>query len=234
MDILDFFRQTYIDLPVMSFRLFLALLSGAFIGLEREVRRQPAGLRTHILISLGSALLMLLSIYIPQEFPDFKNGDPGRIAAQVVSGIGFLGAGAILKLGNNIKGLTTAASIWTASALGLAIGAGMYLPSLVALAFVLFVLIVLEQAEHKLFPPERTKHLHLYVDDTSTDMKKIIHILEGYRITVISVDAEQSLKNERVKLAILVKIPVATDILKLYKELKTIGKVQKIKLQERL
>ena len=121
------FDQTYIDERIITLRLIISLILGGLIGLERESRRQQAGLRTHILICVGSTLLMLLSIYIPQTFSKFSNGDPGRIAAQVITGIGFLGGGAIFKLGSNVRGLTTAASIWAVAAVGLTVGAGLYI-----------------------------------------------------------------------------------------------------------
>ena len=138
-----------INIEGTIFKLFLSLLAGGLVGLNREKHKQPAGFRTHILICLGSTLLMILSIYIPQVYFDFKNGDPGRIAAQVVSGIGFLGAGAIIRLGTSIRGLTTAASIWLISAVGLAIGAGLYVIALITVVFALFTLIILESAERR-------------------------------------------------------------------------------------
>ena len=113
-------------------RLGLAALAGGAVGLEREMRRQSAGLRTHIIICLGSTLLTLLSIWMAQTLGKGLS-DPTRIAAQIVSGIGFLGAGAIMKIGNNTKGLTTAASIWGVAALGMAIG------SLVGVAIAAFI-----------------------------------------------------------------------------------------------
>ena len=108
-----------INFETALLRLVFSFMAGMLIGIEREAHSQPAGMRTHILISIGSTLAMLLSIYIPQTYMQFQNGDPGRIAAQVVTGIGFLGAGAILRLGVNVKGLTTAASIWAMAMLGL-------------------------------------------------------------------------------------------------------------------
>jgi len=137
-------------------RLCLAFAGGGIIGFERSFRRQVAGLRTHILIALGAASLMLLSIWLPQNFFE-KPGDPGRIAAQVVSGIGFLGAGAIIRLGSNIKGLTTAASLWLTAAIGLTIGAGMFVTALTAEILALVTLIVLHKVESKIFP-EDFKH----------------------------------------------------------------------------
>ncbi|MDR3334173.1 MAG: MgtC/SapB family protein, partial [Treponema sp.] len=136
----------------MIIRLGLGFLAGAIIGFERSSRHQVAGLRTHVLIATGATLLMLLSIWLPQEFSAMKNGDPGRIAAQVVSGIGFLGAGAMIRLGNNIKGLTTAASLWLIAAIGLAIGAGMFLAAAVAVGITLITLIILGVFERRLFP----------------------------------------------------------------------------------
>jgi len=137
-------------------RLCLAFVGGGVIGFERSFRRQVAGLRTHILIALGAASLMLLSIWLPQNFLE-KPADPGRIAAQVVSGIGFLGAGAIIRLGSNIKGLTTAASLWLTAAIGLTIGAGMFVTALTAEILALVTLIVLHKVESKIFP-EDFKH----------------------------------------------------------------------------
>jgi putative Mg2+ transporter-C (MgtC) family protein len=135
-------------------RLCIAFVAGGIIGIERSSRRQVAGLRTHILIAIGSCCLMMLSIWLPQQF---SVGDPGRIAAQVVSGMGFLGAGAIIRLGSNIRGLTTAASLWLTAAVGLAIGAGMYIAALTAVILAIITLILLHRLERKLFPEDNWK-----------------------------------------------------------------------------
>ena len=111
----------------LAVRMLIAAVLGAAIGLEREIHEHPAGMRTHLLVALGSAIFTVLSIY---GFEGVGRGnvaasvDPTRIAAQIVSGIGFLGAGAILKYGTSIRGLTTAASLWTAAGIGMAAGAG--------------------------------------------------------------------------------------------------------------
>jgi len=135
-------------------RLCVAFAAGGIIGIERSSRRQVAGLRTHILIAVGSCCLMMLSIWLPQQM---NAGDPGRIAAQVVSGMGFLGAGAIIRLGSNIRGLTTAASLWLTAAVGLTIGAGMYIAALTTVALALITLMVLNRLEKKLFPEDNWK-----------------------------------------------------------------------------
>jgi len=119
----------------MSARLLLAALLGAGVGYEREHADKPAGLRTHTLVSLGAALFTVVSLY------GFDGvGDPARVAAQIVTGIGFLGAGAILRNEATVKGLTTAASIWTTAAIGMAVGVGMYAMSVVTTLIVLAVL----------------------------------------------------------------------------------------------
>ena len=106
-------------------RLLLATALGGLIGFEREKNNRPAGLRTHILVTVGAALIMLISTTGLPHFP--RPADPARLAAQVVSGIGFLGAGTIFKSGSTVKGLTTAAGLWVCGGIGLAIGAGYYL-----------------------------------------------------------------------------------------------------------
>ena len=148
-----FMAGTLTELDIVI-RLCLGFATGGIIGFERASRHQVAGLRTHILISLGATCLMLLSIWLPQQM---NAGDPGRIAAQVVSGMGFLGAGAIIRLGNNIRGLTTAASLWLTAAIGMVIGAGMYIAAVTVTALAMITLILLNKIERKIFPepPQR-------------------------------------------------------------------------------
>ena len=121
----------------LSARLVLAAGIGALIGLEREIHGHPAGIRTHMLVALGSAIFTVLSIHGFGQDTDPSRVDPTRIAAQIVSGIGFLGAGAILKDGIVIRGLTTAASLWATSAVGLGAGAGEYVVAIVGGAIIL-------------------------------------------------------------------------------------------------
>ena len=130
-------------------KLVLSLVLGAIIGIERRRKGQIAGLRTFALISMGATLAMLISIYIPQEYLGLKNGDPGRIAAQVVSGVGFLGAGAIIQMKGSVRGLTTAAGIWMTACIGLAVGAGMYSISIIATLLIIFILVNIERIEQR-------------------------------------------------------------------------------------
>jgi len=121
----------------LSARIIVAAILGALIGLEREIHGHPAGIRTHMLVALGSAIFTVLSIHGFGQEVDSSRIDPTRIAAQIVSGIGFLGAGAILKDGIVIRGLTTAASLWATSAVGLGAGAGEYVVAFVGSAVIL-------------------------------------------------------------------------------------------------
>lgn len=109
-------------------RLFLAAILGGVIGFERQKHnKRIAGLRTHILVCIGSALIMLVSIYVYESYLNKVSVDPSRIAAGVVTGIGFLGAGTIIRSGESVQGLTTAASLWTVAGIGLAVGTGFYI-----------------------------------------------------------------------------------------------------------
>lgn len=166
---LDFLRTTDVTLANSVVKLLLSLLLGAVVGLERRHKGQIAGMRTFALISMGATLAMLVSIYIPQEYLGLKNGDPGRIAAQVISGIGFLGAGAIIQMKGSVRGLTTAAGIWMTACLGLAVGAGMYLISTIACVLIIFVLTGLDMAEKKFFKGNEAKIVRLKVNAIVTD-----------------------------------------------------------------
>ena len=129
----------------MLLRLSLATLFGGLIGLEREIHGKMAGLRTHALVCLGASLIMVVSIDIYASYRGIAQVDPSRIAAQVVSGIGFLGAGAIIRFPTGITGLTTAASLWVVSAIGLACGGGFFRAAAVTTVMVLVVLVIFGQ-----------------------------------------------------------------------------------------
>lgn len=138
-------------------RIGLAFVLGAAVGLERERQPRPAGLRTHALVSVGAALAILVSTY---GFSDVvgTNGvvlDPSRVAAQVVSGIGFIGAGTIIAQSDRVRGLTTAASLWAVAAIGLAAGGGLYIPAIATTVIVLVILVPFKYLEERLFhrPP---------------------------------------------------------------------------------
>ena len=134
-----------------AIRLIVSCLLGGIIGYERESRNKSAGLRTHVLVCVGSCLIMILSENIYYNVQGLTNADPARSAAQVVSGIGFLGAGTIMKEGLSVKGLTTAASLWVVAGVGLAVGFGYYSGALITTALVFLTLRILgiEKICHK-------------------------------------------------------------------------------------
>ena len=193
-------------------RLIFSFLVGTLIGVEREAHNQPAGLRTHILICIGATLIMLLSIFIPQVFTHFQNGDPGRIAAQVVSGIGFLGAGAILKFGADVRGLTTAASIWAIAAVGLAIGAGMYLVSVLAVGVILFALTVMDLFEKRIFKERFRKKIEISVKKKHTDINRLKTMFKEMDIKVDAAGFERNISDATDKLTFMVGITSKTNV----------------------
>lgn len=193
-------------------RIVFSFLMGSLIGVERETHDQPAGLRTHILISIGATIVMLISIFIPQTFTNFQNGDPGRIAAQVVSGIGFLGAGAILKFGADVKGLTTAASIWAMAALGLAIGAGMYIVGLIGVVVILFALTIMNLFEKRLFKERTVRKIELFVKKEHSDIRKFEKMFKSQDIRIISTGFERKLSEINDKIVFLVGVTTKINI----------------------
>lgn len=172
----------------MAGRLLLASLLGAMIGLEREIHGRTAGFRTHLLVSLGSALFVIVSIDFYRIFGNFSGTgmvgvDPGRVAAQVVVGIGFLGAGAIIREKASVRGLTTAACLWIAAAIGVACGVGLFMLSVLATAIALISLIALKKIEGVL---ARDSYAQLTVesDDIPGQLELVSRVVEacGYQM----------------------------------------------------
>jgi putative Mg2+ transporter-C (MgtC) family protein len=177
----------------VALRLILSLVLAGLIGLERESLGRPAGFRTHILVGMGSALIMIVSIY---AFPrlGFTN-DPGRIAAQVVSGIGFLGAGTIMREGATIRGLTTAASLWTVAGIGLTVGAGLYFAAIVATVLVVTTLVLLNKLEWS-YLMSKNEILTIIVQDTPGQLAKVFAVLAKHDVNVHNVQLTTEVEGE--------------------------------------
>ncbi len=126
-------------------KIFLIVILAGLIGIDRELRHKPAGAKTHILVGLGSTIFTLVSLYMYVLYKGTAAVDPGRIAAQVVTGIGFLGAGTIIQSSGSVIGLTTAASLWSVAGIGLAVGCGMYYLATVSTLIILFVFFVINK-----------------------------------------------------------------------------------------
>ena len=190
-------RTTPTDLAVqadIAFRLLLSAVLGGVIGVEREIHDHPAGMRTHLLVALGSAIFTVLSIFAFQA-PPGPNGaiptDPSRIAAQVVSGIGFLGAGAILKYGTTVTGLTTAASLWATAAIGMAAAAGAWLVAIVGTTIILASLGPLRWAVKRVRKTDnRVLRLQLALHDLE-DLGPVMAEVHRRRLDVVAMDTER-------------------------------------------
>jgi len=175
-----------------AYRLLMAVLLGGLIGWERERDAHPAGFRTHILVCLGSALIMLISIYGFSEFMQEENvqADPARLAAQVVSGIGFLGAGTILRHGFTVSGLTTAASLWVVAGIGLAVGAGYMFGAVLTTVLALVSLELLNRFQRSLVRRHRMKKVVVLVKDEPGKLGEIVSLLGdmGANIRKVTID----------------------------------------------
>lgn len=178
-------------------RLSLAVLLGGLIGFEREMHNHPAGFRTHILVSIGSTLMMLISIYGFSDFVIYGNinFDPSRIAAQVVTGIGFLGAGTILRHGYNVTGLTTAASLWVVAGIGLAVGAGFYFGALLTTFFVLISLAALAKIDPYIAKKKHLIELKVCVIDSPGKLGEIATKLGNRKVNVKSININEEEKD---------------------------------------
>jgi putative Mg2+ transporter-C (MgtC) family protein len=194
-------------------RVLLAAALGGFVGFEREFRDQPAGFRTHILVSLGAALFTMAGAYGVSGFVGAGpvSFDPTRIAAQVVTGIGFLGAGAILRYGVTVRGLTTAAALWVTAAVGVAVGLGYYTGALVTSVATVVSLFGLKQVEASIIPKLR-RGRHNFVIEVGTELRlaELAAIVEGHNARIVSMKILSVTEGMR-KLLLTISVPPEMD-----------------------
>ena len=190
----------------MMLRLFIAAILSGLIGYEREVHGRLAGFRTHILVGVGSTLIMLTSMYIFDIYSDRATPDPGRIAAQVVSGIGFLGAGTIIRFKASVRGLTTAASLWTVAGLGLAVGAGLFIPATFTTILVLAALFFLNRVERGMIRRDWYKSLEIDTKAGASQLQEIRSLLSEYDVEIKDFDVKRSSSSEDLIIKISVKL----------------------------
>ena len=205
---------SYVD---MLLRLGVATLLGAMVGLERERLERAAGFRTHALVCLASALIMVVSIF---GFPESDVLDPSRIAAQVVSGIGFLGAGVIIFRRNTVRGLTTAASLWSVSGVGLAVGAGLYIPAVAGTLFMLLIQAALRPIESHFFKHEAQRH-RLLIETTNTQdlLARIPNLSARYNMRVQSMQFERDSESDSDIVELTIRLQHDNDRFSLMAEL---------------
>jgi len=190
-------------------RLFLASFLGGLIGFEREIHGRPAGFRTHLLVSLGSCLFVATSIEFYRIYGNFSGigpvgVDPGRVAAQVVTGIGFLGAGAIIREGSSIRGLTTAACLWIAAAIGLSCGVGLFIVPLVVTTISLVALLLLKRVEGAL-DRDSYNSVKVWSEDREGQLERIEQLLKAAKLDVIDLNVEKDIDSARIYVEFEVK-----------------------------
>lgn len=215
----------------ITIRLSVALLLGGLIGVERERNNHPAGFRTNILVCLSSALIMLLSIY---GFADFANSDiarmdPARLAAQVLPGIGFLGAGAILRNGMSVSGLTTAATLLIVAGIGLAVGAGFYFAAVLTTVMVIVSLTVLNVVEKKFFQAKKVYIMKIELNTKFGTLSNVSTFLEKKGVDIRKLLIEEDLQDSKqpiLQLTLTLKFPRKSIIVPIMEK---IGHMQEVR-----
>lgn len=212
----------------MAMRLLLSCILGGCIGYEREAHHKAAGLRTHILVSIGSCLIMVLSIKIYASVQGMTNADPARLAAQVVSGIGFLGAGSIIKDGPNVKGLTTAASLWVVAGVGLAVGSGYYMGALMTTGLVFLTLTILSRLEDKDY--QGMVYLFITTVECPGQIGEIGVLLGKYDIKIKDITIDE--KMDLLGIILRITFPPGINVNELTTNLLNIKGIKSVKLDE--
>lgn len=210
-------------------RLFASLICGFLLGFERKMKHHTVGIRTLTLICISSCLLSILSVFMADKGVK-GSGDPTRIAAAIITGIGFLGAGTIVNQGLNIRGLTSAAIIFTAAALGTACGAALYIPALIVLIFSIISLMTVGRFERKFFPAEKRKILEIIISDKNYDENLIKKIIQSKGILIHDSDIKYSKNENQIVIAFTVKTPDELNSVELIEELSTIKSIKNITL----
>ena len=173
---------------LIAAKLMLAMICGGAIGVEREINRKPAGLRTNVLICFGAALYMIVSRQISSGAP---YTDPARLAAQVVAGIGFLGAGVILQARGSVTGLTTAATIFVVGAVGISSGEGLFGLAVFSTVLIILVLVVLRKVESAVIKRARLFHYHLKTSDPAEFLESLLNLLEKENLRLEDFDVKE-------------------------------------------
>ena len=208
---IDSLVDGHVELLILT-RISLAILLGFILGIERELYKRPAGLRTHILVCMASCLIMLVSMY------GFESGDPGRVAAQVVSGIGFLGAGAIMREDKgSIKGITTAATIWMSAMIGLACGNGFYFGAILVTITSLVILTILRRFEMKIAASSKyNSKIFMIVkfnDEIISTIRKYSH---DYKLQINDIDSKTVTVNKEKAMKMVIVFERASSLDSLY------------------
>jgi len=215
----------------MAFRLILIIMLSFIIWLEREIKHQPAWLRTHILIWLGSTLIMIISIMMPELY-NSPVSDPARIAAQVVTGIWFLGAWVIMRMWFSTKGLTTAANIWVTSAIWLAVWAWLYIISILATLFILFNLTVITSIKNKYIKQSRYCNIKVDIKKNKLSLNKLVNTIELLPIKIISKDIKES--ENKITISLVSDLSSEINTYEIHERLRSNIKIEQLTISENI
>jgi len=207
------------------FKLVLAMVLGGLVGLEREITNRPAGFRTHTLVCMGSTLVMVTSMHLFRLYHDIVNLDPARLGAQVISGIGFLGAGTILKDKTRVRGLTTAASLWVVACIGLAVGAGLYGLSILVAVLAYVTLILLKKMEGFLKQRSEIEEIELDIRNVPGQIAKVTECMGRLNVQIRDIKIEPT-DEPWVQTKFYVMLPRGMKREELMEELKTVEGVE--------
>ena len=213
-------------------RVLVGAALGAVIGFERERSDQPAGLRTHMILVIGATLAMVLSVNLGHLYA--REGapfDPARLAAQVISGIGFLGAGAILRYGYTVKGLTTATSLWTMAIVGLTVGAGYYLIGVFTTVLMLIVLGLLNILEKRFVRTAVSRFIQIEADYHKGLVKSVRKIVTKHADSLLSFTIQKHIKNKRLRIQAVARISRDQTLEELIDNLSDIDGVRNLKVE---
>ena len=217
--------QYYLTLTI---RLVVACVLGGIIGYERESMNRPAGFRTHILVCVGSALVMITSEFLFKRYSGLANIDPGRLGAQVISGIGFLGAGTIIREGFNVRGLTTAASLWAVSCVGIAVGIGFYEGAVVATLLIYITLIFLKKMEGHFLKKNQFRAVFIQSCNTPGVIGEISNILGKHNILIKNIEFINNEGDKNILLKYVIKLPHNMTKVNVMSDLLSIEGIQKV------
>ena len=221
--------ELYADYAV---RIAVSFVCGFCLGIERKSRQHSVGIRTLVLISISSCLLSILSIYMAETFK--VTGDPTRIAAGVASGIGFIGGGAIMRYGLNIRGLTTAAIIFTASAVGLACGAALYVPAFLTMIALAVVLFIMNRLEKKIFPAAKSKLVTITIKGTDIPKSFLTDTMQRYGFIIHDMNIEYDKPMNQTKLVFTTKSPDKLSLIDFTKEIECLESLISFKLDDKI
>lgn len=214
---------------IILLRLIMAAVLSGIVGFEREFHGRAAGFRTHILLCIGSTLVMLTSIHIFDVYNAMVPCDPGRIAAGVVTGIGFLGAGTIMHSKSSVRGLTTATSLWVVAGIGLAVGSGMYFASIATTVITMITLFFFSRIEHAMIRKDWYKTLVIEAHEGVNLIKGAREVLAEYGVRVTDFEVERSEDGTNMVLEIGVRLSTSRNDDHIVQEISRLEGVKSVK-----